>query len=70
MNCFLSIRAYQLIEDLQESRQYKLTSLAEEFLSGANNSSFVNQKCLSFGIIVYFRQFFKTIISIFLKRTF
>ena len=44
MNCFLSIRAYQLIEDLQESRQYKLTSLAEEFLSGANNSSFVNQK--------------------------
>jgi Restriction endonuclease len=24
MNCFLSIRAYQLIEDLQESRQYKL----------------------------------------------
>ncbi|MFN5592026.1 MAG: hypothetical protein ACK482_01015 [Aphanizomenon sp.] len=44
MNCFLSIRAYQLIEDLQESRQYKLTSLAEEFLSNTDNSSFVNQR--------------------------
>lgn len=41
-NCFLSIKAYQLIEDLQESRQYKLTSLAEEFLSNTDNS--VNQK--------------------------
>ncbi|MFM6307979.1 MAG: site-specific DNA-methyltransferase, partial [Dolichospermum sp.] len=44
MNCFLSIRAYQLIENLQESRQYKLTSLAEELLSSADNISFVNQK--------------------------
>ena len=42
MNCFLSIKAYQLIEDLQESRQYKLTSLAEEFLYNTDNS--VNQK--------------------------
>jgi hypothetical protein len=46
-NCFLSIKAYQLIENLQESRQYKLTSLAEELLSSANNSSFVNQKFAS-----------------------
>ncbi|MEO0686159.1 MAG: hypothetical protein AAFY76_14260, partial [Cyanobacteria bacterium J06649_11] len=25
MNCFLSLRAYQLIEDLEQKRQYKIT---------------------------------------------
>jgi len=47
MNCFLSIRAYQLIEDLPQSRQYKLTSLAQELLSSADNISLVNRKFAS-----------------------
>jgi Restriction endonuclease len=33
MNCFLSLRAYQLIEDLEQPRQYKISPLAEEILS-------------------------------------
>ena len=44
MNCFLSLRAYQLIEDLEQKRQYKITPLAEEILSNANNTSFVNRR--------------------------
>ncbi len=47
MNCFLSIRAYQLIEYLPQSRQYKLTSLAQELLSSADNISLVNRKFAS-----------------------
>ncbi|MEH2314364.1 MAG: restriction endonuclease [Nostoc sp.] len=44
MNCFLSLRAYQLIEDLEQPRQYQLTSLAQEILANADNTSFVNQR--------------------------
>ncbi|MEH1812635.1 MAG: hypothetical protein V7K26_29245 [Nostoc sp.] len=44
MNCFLSLRAYQLIEDLEQPRQYKITSLGEEILSKSNNTSFVNRR--------------------------
>ncbi|MBD2414519.1 hypothetical protein H6H01_28145 [Nostoc calcicola FACHB-3891] len=44
MNCFLLLRAYQLIEDLEQPRQYKITSLTEVILSNANNTYFVNRR--------------------------
>lgn len=44
MNCFLSLRAYQLIEDLEQSRKYQITPLVEEILSKGNNTYFVNRR--------------------------
>ncbi|MEA5626762.1 hypothetical protein [Nostoc sp. UHCC 0251] len=44
MNCFLSLRAYQLIGDLEQPRQYKITPLVEEILSKSNNTYFVNRR--------------------------
>ncbi|MEH2079784.1 MAG: hypothetical protein V7K89_07145 [Nostoc sp.] len=44
MNCFLSLRAYQLIENLEQPRQYKITPLVEEILSKSNNTFFVNRR--------------------------
>ncbi|WP_016950726.1 hypothetical protein [Anabaena sp. PCC 7108] len=47
LNCFLSLKNYQLIEELEQSHQYKLTPLAIEILFNTNNTSFVNQKFAS-----------------------
>lgn len=44
MNCFLSLRAYMLVEDLEQPRQYKISSIAEEILSNANNTDLVNRR--------------------------
>lgn len=44
MNCFLSLRAYQLIEDLEQPRQYQITPLVEEIFSKGNNTYFVNRR--------------------------
>jgi site-specific DNA-methyltransferase (cytosine-N4-specific) len=43
MNCFLSLRTYQLIDNLEQPRQYKLTDIAEEILSHGNNNLLVNK---------------------------
>ncbi len=38
MNCFLSLRAYQLIEDIQGERQYRVTDLADKILKITDNN--------------------------------
>jgi site-specific DNA-methyltransferase (cytosine-N4-specific) len=46
MNCFLSLRAYLLVEDLGQPRQcqYKISSIAEQILSNADKTDLVNRK--------------------------
>ncbi len=43
MNCFLSLRAYKLIEDLKRERQYRVTDLANEILGNAENTAIIHR---------------------------
>lgn len=43
MNCFLSLRAYKIIEDIQGEKQYKLGDFGEEILQCSHNSQEINK---------------------------
>ncbi|MCT7950517.1 restriction endonuclease [Ancylothrix sp. C2] len=41
MNCFLSLRAYKIVEDTEVNRQYKVTELAREILAAKDKQDLV-----------------------------
>jgi hypothetical protein len=43
MNCFLSLRAYKIIEDIEGNRQYKLSNFGEQILQCLSNSEDIHR---------------------------
>ena len=43
MNCFLSLRAYKIIEDIEGDRQYKLSNFGEQIIQSSINNEDVHK---------------------------